>query len=163
MIKPYETDDPPDPASELALAEIGLSLAGDLFRAELASADTVDLKAVGLAAADVPALALVVTFHGSVTWWWLSTAFLVSSGICFFLVVRQRRWVLGTEPKDFWNENFGKTRQVMLESALASTERNRERIEPFLESKGVWFRWGYRLLALGLLALLITTFWHIYR
>jgi hypothetical protein len=153
--------EPPDD-EDLARAEIALALAGDLFKAELGTADTIDLKAVGLAAVDIAALALVVTFHKSVSAWPLSALALAVAGTCLFRVLLQRHWELGTEPALFWEENEGGSRLSMLESALASTERNRLYNQPFLVFKGFWFRWGYRFLAAGLGILLITTLSHIY-
>jgi hypothetical protein len=150
------------PDEDLARAEIGLTLASDLFKAELAAADTIDLKAVGLAAVDVAALALVVTFHASVTAWPISAIVLAAAGVCLFLVLYQRNWELGTDPTLYWEENQGRTRLSMLESALASTERNRSHNQPFVAFKGLWFRWGYRFLAAGLCILFVTTLSHIY-
>jgi hypothetical protein len=147
----------------LALPEITLALASDTYRNELTAADTIDLKAVGLATADVAALTILISFHKSVSEWWISAALLAASGFCLFLVLRQRFWELGIEPKDFWDENEGKPREAILESAIAGIERNRTTNEPFLLSKALWFRWGYRSLAAGLATLLGTTLWHAYR
>jgi hypothetical protein len=153
----------PTDEDDLALAETTLSLAEALYREELSAADTIDVKAVGLATADVAALTILVTFHKSVAQWWLTAVLLVAAGVCFFLVLRRRIWELGTEPRPFWDENSGKTRLVILESALASTERNRKHNEPFVRAKGFWFLYGYLTLGIGLVALLATTLWHAYR
>lgn len=155
-------EEQPPSADEVALAEITLSLAQDIFSVELETADTIDLKAVGLATADVAALTILLSFHGSVSHWWAASVLLAAAGVCFFLVMWQRHWELGVEPYDFWLENAGRTRLAMLESALASTERNRRHNDRFLLSKAFWFLWGYRALAAGLLTLLGTTLWHAY-
>jgi hypothetical protein len=87
----YDTRDSAD--SDLALAETTLRLAEDLFRAELATADTIDGKAASLLAADVAALTIVVTFHHSLaSWWWIAAIFLALSSLCFFVVLWQRDW-----------------------------------------------------------------------
>jgi len=148
--------------SDRVLAEVTLSLAQDLFRTELELADAIDLKASGLAAADVASLAIVLTFHKSVSVWLFPAGLLAAAGICFFLVLRQRLWELGTEPRKFWNENVGAEPVTILESALASTERNRSFNEPYLVSKAFWFLWGYRILALGIIALAGATLWRAY-
>jgi hypothetical protein len=155
----YDTKDSAD--SDLALAETTLRLAEDIFKAELATADTIDLKAAGLLAADVAALTVVVTFHTSLaSWWWIAAIFLALSGLCFFLVLWQRVWELGTEPRPFWERNQHHSRLEILESALANTERNRNHNEPFLKFKGRWFLRGYWTLVLGIITLL-GTLWHL--
>jgi ABC-type Fe3+-siderophore transport system permease subunit len=82
-------------ADEAALAEITLTLAQDIFRIELETADTIDLKAVGLATADVAALTILLSFHGSVSHWWAASVLLAVAGVCLFLVMWQRHWELG--------------------------------------------------------------------
>jgi hypothetical protein len=155
----YDTADSPD--SDLALVETTLRLAEDAYRAELATADTIDLKASGLLAADVAALTVVVTFHESLaSWWWVPMIFLVLSGICFFLVLWQRTWKVGTDTTDFWSRNRHKSRLEILESALASTEGNRNDNAPFLESKADWFFRGYWVLAVAIVTLL-GTLWNL--
>lgn len=149
-------------ADELALAQTTLALAEDIFRAELLSADTIDLKSVGLATADVAALTILVTFHASVwKWAWGPSAVLLSlSALSFFVVLRQRRWRLGVDPKKYWEANTGRGRLEGVESAIATTEKNRRHNEPYLESKGDWFLRGYVLLAAGLIVLILATLWH---
>lgn len=157
----YDTKDSDD--SDLALAETTLRLAEDLFRAELAAADTIDLKASGLLVADVAALTIVATFHQALaSWWWVAAFFLALSSICLFLVLWQRDWELGTQPKDFWNRYRHHSRLDILEKALAATEENRIRNAPFLEKKADWFFRGYWSLALGLITLL-GTLWNLRR
>jgi hypothetical protein len=163
LVKPlsYSTDDSDD--SDLALAEITLVQAEALFRADLAVADLIDLKAVGLATADVAALTILVTFHnGRVAHWWAAAAFMAISGVCFFLVLRQREWELGIDPKDFWNKNANRSSVQILEDALASVNKNLEINGPFVDYKSRWFLRGYRLLAVGLGTLLATTVWRLY-
>lgn len=156
----YNTDDMDD--SDLALAETTLRAAEDLFQAELDTADTIDLKAVGLLAADVAALAVVVTFHRSLaSWWWLAAILLAVSCVCFFFVLWQRNWELGIDPTEFWQRNRHRSRLEILEDALAVIERNREHNEPFLESKADWFSYGYWSLFLGL-ASLVGTLFHVH-
>jgi hypothetical protein len=155
----YDTRDSAD--SDLALAETTLRLAEDLFKAELATADTIDGKAASLLAADVAALTIVVTFHDSLaSWWWIAAIFLALSSLCFFLVLWQQDWELGTDPRPFWDRNRHNSRLAILESALANTERNRNYNSPFLESKATWFFRGYWTLAVGIAALL-GTLWHL--
>jgi hypothetical protein len=155
----YDTRDSAD--SDLALAETTLRLAEDLFKAELATADTIDGKAASLLAADVAALTIVVTFHDSLaSWWWVAAIFLALSSLCFFVVLWQREWELGTDPTDFWDRYRHHSRLDVLEFALASTERNRNYNGPFLEAKADWFLRGYWTLAIGIVTLL-GTLWHL--
>jgi hypothetical protein len=155
----YDTKDSAD--TDLALAETTLGLADDLFKAELAAADTIDFKAAGLLAADVAALTIVVTFHDSLaSWWWIPAIFLAFSSICFFLVLWAREWELGTEPRAFWNRHRHSSRLDILQSALANMERNRSHNEPFLKSKASWFFRGYWTLAIGIVTLL-GTLWNL--
>ena len=76
-------------------------------------------------------------------------------------VLRQRVWQLGIKPREFWAENSGASRLTALESVVASTEENREHNEPFLASKGTWFRRGYYALTSGLVVLIGSTLWHV--
>lgn len=151
----HNTDDAA--ASDRALAETTLRLADELFRAELSTADAIDLKAAGLLGAVVAALAIIVTFHDSLAHWWaVPASFLALSAFFFFLVLRARRWELGIDPEDFWRSHRHRSPQAMLEDALAITERNRLHNEPHLEAKALWFRCGYWALALGMPTLLGT-------
>lgn len=75
---------------DLALAEMALRFSQEALRNELSTADTIDLKAVGLATADVAALTIVVSFHRSVSDWWASAVLLGVAALCFFLVMWQR-------------------------------------------------------------------------
>ena len=120
-----------------------------------------DFKAAGLLAADVASLAVVVTFHADLaSWWWVPATFLTLSSLCFFLVLSQREWELGTDPQDFWARNRHRSRLENLEFALASTEGNRKQNKPSLESQAHWFFRGYWTLAIGIFTLL-GTLWHL--
>jgi hypothetical protein len=94
------------------------------------------------------------------SWWWVPATFLTLSSLCFFLVLSQREWELGTDPQDVWARNRHRSRLEILEFALASTEGNRNHNEPFLESKADWFFRGYWTLAIGIFTLL-GTLWHL--
>lgn len=140
--------------SRLALAEITLARLDAMLEIELEVGDAIDVKAVGLATADVAALTIIVVFHDSVPVWWLSSILMGAAGVFLFLVLRQRQWRYAPDLTKFWVENVGKPRVEIVEGMLASLSESREHNVPFLVFKAKWFRWGYLTLAAGLVALL---------
>jgi hypothetical protein len=144
-----------DEASELALEEITLKRAEAVLEIELAAADVIDLKSVGLLTADVAALTILVAAHGQIDWWWAPAALMTISGVCFFLVLRTREWLLAPEFPEFRDEHVGKSRIEITHAMLEVVLECRETDYPFLEDKGKWFKRGYSTLALALVTLLI--------
>jgi hypothetical protein len=148
VVLPLGSDD-----SDLALAEVTLARAKEVLGLELGSADIIDLKSVGLATADVAALTILVAAHGGLGYWWVPAMVMGCSGFCFFLVLRQRVWLFGPDFTKFRDEHAGLSRLEITEGMLADVLACGKNNEPFLKFKARWFRYGYRLLALSLIAL----------
>lgn len=146
--------DADDDASEIALGEAVLARAESSMRIELGVADTVDLKAVGLATADVAALTISVLFHKDLPAWWISVTIMALAGVCFFFVLRQREWFYEPNLDLFWAEHVGQPPAQIPEAMLAAIVEARGKNRHHIENKATWFRWGYWCLSAGLLALL---------
>jgi hypothetical protein len=144
--------------SDLALADITLASAKDQLFFECTAADVIDLKAVGLATADVAALTILVAAHRTIGFWWVPAAFMVMGGVCFFLVLWQRDWEFGPRLNEFREKYAGLSRTEILEGMLSDVEDNRKHNDPFLESKADWFLRGYFALALGFSGLVAVGF-----
>jgi hypothetical protein len=157
----HRRDDEEQAASDLALAEITTASARSTLDIELGAADTIDIKAVGLATADVAALTIVVTVHEQVPVWWGPAGLLSFAGVCFFFVLRQRYWEYAPDPERFREDHYGGTRTEILDAMLADLVKYRKHNDPLLKFKARWFQWGYWALAGGLAFLLVATLIHI--
>jgi hypothetical protein len=150
-------------ASRVAIAEVLLERAGTELDLDLGAADTIDLKAVGLATAAVAALTILVTFHRDLPAWWLHSTFIGISAVCFFLVLWQRDWQYAPEIERFREDNYGRPRVEILEEMLGALVEYRQRNKPYLLFKAWCFQLGYFTLAIGVVTLLAASLWRVAR
>lgn len=152
---------PRDLDSDLALAEVTLARADSLLSIDLGAADTIDIKAVGLATAGIAALTIIIVFHRSVPIWWAPTALMTASGVFFFLTLRQQKWVYAPDIPAFRTKHSGKSRVQLLEAMRDEVLEAYEKNGPLVDDKARWFQWGYRCLAAGLIVLLAGAVWRL--
>lgn len=114
--------------------------------------DALDVKALGVLAADAGALGVLVATHDQLdSLWWLPACGLAAAGLLLLLCVRPRSLDEGPNLREFF-ETFGgdpypKVGLQMLGELLAALETNEKRM-PF---KGQVFRVGFLILVLSLI------------
>lgn len=131
---------------ELATARVALSRAEIFLQATLNDTDHLDVKALHLTVGDIAAFTILVTFQKD--WLWtVPEVILGLAAFCFYLVFKPRRWELGPDPDVKHSKHGIANIWETMEEVLWAADEN----ETKLERKSQYFRWGYRIFALGLM------------
>jgi hypothetical protein len=155
--RPAERSEPDD-GSELALAKTLLSHVAGLLHGQLRDSDQLDLKALGLAAADAAVLALFVTERESLTYWWIPAIPLVTGIVYLIGAVQPRQFDTGPDTAEFRRINTGLSPAEIADQMLADLLEGISRNEPILEQKLRRFQRGYLLLLTGLCLCVVFAF-----
>jgi hypothetical protein len=131
------------------LVELLIPTALNRHDGSLRDSDALDTKALGMLAVVATALALLAAtyqhLHGG---WWLPAIGLAAAGILLILAVWPRRFDLGPDLEQFYEEMAGSSplqaSRQMLAELLAATDHNRK------PDKIRFFWWGLVLLVISL-------------
>jgi hypothetical protein len=132
---------------------VALERSSAILEIELNSADVLDFKAIGLGAADLASVGVLVAAHRSIPFWWASTGLLILSSLFFTVVLRPRRWEFGPDFNEFRELHYGKSRLEITEAMLSEVLHALDTNSPFLKAKGRHFKRGFAILLVALLIL----------
>jgi hypothetical protein len=153
-----EAESPPSgtEADEQAILDMLVSQTRTRVGEQLQNSDELGTRALGVAAVDVGALALVVAVRDDLSrlWWVPVLGYLIAGGLLLG-TVWPRVFDAGPDPRRFYDRYGGGTRldasRAMLSELLAAKDTN----DPLLTSKNRVFKWGFGSLILAILVSLI--------
>jgi hypothetical protein len=140
-------------SSDLVLSSTLVKYCAALMDGQMGDSDMLDLKALGLLAVDAAGVTVLVGTHESMNrFWWIALVLLGGSSFFFYLAIRLTDFNRGPDVEEFRAENTGTSpthiSEAMLSDLLAAIEEN---VGPLRRKIG-WMRWGYRLIAAGVVA-----------
>jgi hypothetical protein len=126
------------------------------LEAQLQDTDEIATKALGVAAVDVAALALVVAVRDDLSRvWWVPVLCYGAAGILFLAAVWPREFDAGPDPVTFYDRFGGGTRldasRAMLSETVSATDKN----APLLAFKNQLFKLGFGVFIFAILVSLL--------
>jgi hypothetical protein len=143
-------------ADEQAILDMLVSQTRARVSEQLQNSDELGTRALGVAAVDVGALALVVAVRGDLSrFWWVPVLCYLLAGGLLLGTVWPRVFDAGPEPRTFYERYGGGTRldasRAMLSELLAAKDTN----DPLLSVKNRVFKWGFGILIVAILVSLL--------
>jgi hypothetical protein len=129
--------------AEARVVELLIDRVQSQLDAQLQGDDALDLKALGVLAANAAAFGVLVTVHDSLPLWWIAALLLLAGAVCVLVVV----WPLDLSDGPQWGEWYdsfgGRDRETVSLQMLADLLKAMEDNSSATSGKGSWFRWGF--------------------
>jgi hypothetical protein len=133
------------PSPSETAARIGVDLARDELSAELASADSDDVKSLGFLAVDLAAIALIVSVRHDLDryWYWVAVGLGLSATL-LLVALWPRLYTTGPDPMAFYEDDTAEARdaQHVAVLAIAGLSAARQHNESVRRHKGRWYTAG---------------------
>lgn len=140
-----------DPEAYRALVHLLIAEAREQVNSQLAAADAQSAKSLGIVAADLAGIALVVASRTALNRFWLATIVgLVVSAVGLFAPIVARSMADGPEVVKFYEEHVGR------DIATAQYDLYRELATSLAENKRTLGGWRSVSFRLGVLAIVVT-------
>jgi hypothetical protein len=134
-------------SDEAAILEMLIQHARPLLEAQLQDGDELATKALGALAVNVSALAVVVSVRGDLNEsWWLAGAGLLMSSVLLLATIWPRRFSVGPDPAEFYEEMGAASHLVAARQMLAEFIAALDRNDAPLRTKNRLFKTGFALL-----------------